>query len=92
MIALPAILYGAEVILLTQDTIVTIEKCQNQVAKFMLQIPQSSANISSCIDTGLQPVWSLIPQFIELKSLASLKAILLCALEVKGYVNCQKYL
>ena len=47
MIALPAILYGAEVILLTQDTIVTIEKCQNQVAKFMLQIPQSSANISS---------------------------------------------
>jgi len=61
-IALPAILYGAEVIPLTQDTINTIEKCQNQVAKFMLQIPQSSANISSCIDAGLQPVWSLIAQ------------------------------
>ena len=88
MIALPAILYGAEVILPTQDTIVTIEKCQNQVAKFMLQIPQSSANISSCIDAGLQPVWSLIPQLIELKYLASLKAVLLFALEFKGYVNC----
>ena len=61
-IAVPAILYGAEVIPLTQDTINTIERCQNQVAKFMLQIPQSSSNVSVCIDAGLQPVWSLIAQ------------------------------
>ena len=54
-IAVPAILYGAEVIPLIQDTINTIERCQNQVAKFMLQIPQSSSNVSVCIDAGLQP-------------------------------------
>ena len=61
-IALPAILYGAEVIPLTQDTINTVEKCQSQVAKFILQIPQSSASVSSYIDAGFQPVWSFIAQ------------------------------
>ena len=61
-IALPAILYGAEVVPLTQETINTIQTCQNQVAKFMLQIPQSSASVSSSIDAGFQPVWSLIAQ------------------------------
>ena len=61
-IALPAILYGAEVIPLTQDTINTVEKCQSQIAKFILQIPQSSASVSSYIDAGFQPVWSLIAQ------------------------------
>lgn len=61
-IALPSILYGSEVIPLTQDTINSVEKCQNQVAKFMLQIPQSSANVASNIDAGFQPVWSVVAQ------------------------------
>ena len=54
--ALPSILYGSEIIPITQDTINKIEKCQSQIGKFMLQIPRSSANICSNIDAGLKPI------------------------------------
>ena len=36
-VALPSILYGSEVIPLTDGTIAEVEKCQTAVGKFMLQ-------------------------------------------------------
>ena len=60
--ALPAILYGAEIIPLTQATISFVERCQVAVGKFILQIPSSSANAAVYIDAGLKPVWSTIAE------------------------------
>ena len=59
-VAIPAILYGSEVLPLTQTTINEIERCQSQVGKFILQVPRNTANVSANIDAGLQPIWSLI--------------------------------
>ena len=64
--ALPSILYGAEIMPLTQNTIAEVEKCQAAVGKFMLQIPRSSANVSSFIDAGLRPIWSVIAEKVLL--------------------------
>ena len=60
--ALPAILYGCEVVPFNQDTIQEIERCQARVGKFMLQIPTSSTNVSTNIDCGFKPVWSVIAE------------------------------
>ena len=60
--AIPSILYGAEVMPLTQTAIAEVERCQAAVGKFILQIPRSSANVSACIDAGLRPVWSVIAE------------------------------
>ena len=38
-VALPSILYGAEILPLTEATIKEVEKCQSVVAKFILQVP-----------------------------------------------------
>ena len=43
--ALPSILYGCEIIPITQDTIKEVEKCQSKIGKFMLQVPRSTANV-----------------------------------------------
>ena len=72
-IALPSILYGSEVIPLTQDTISEIEKCQTQVAKFMLQIPRSSASVSAYLEGGFCPVWATIAQKVMLYSFNTMK-------------------
>ena len=60
--ALPSILYGCEVLPLNQLTVQEVEKCQNLVGKFMLQLPRSSANVGSVLDAGLRPVWSIIAE------------------------------
>ena len=72
-IGLPSILYGSEVVPLTQDTISDIERCQSQVAKFMLQIPRSSASVSSHLDGGFCPVWAVIAQKVMLYSFNTMK-------------------
>ena len=64
--ALPSILYGTEVIPLTQATISEVEKCQSQVGKFILQLPRSTACVSACIDAGLKPVWAVIAEKVLL--------------------------
>ena len=61
-IALPSILYGAEVIPIQKTVIKLIEKCQNSVARFILQIPKGSAAISGNIDCGFKPIWSIIAE------------------------------
>ena len=60
--ALPSILYGCEIIPLTQNTIKEINRCQSLVGKFILQIPRNSTNVCSSIDAGLRPVWAAIAE------------------------------
>ena len=57
---LPSILYGCEVMPLTQATISEVEKCQSQVGKFILQLPRSSASVSANLDSGFKPVWAVV--------------------------------
>ena len=64
--ALPSILYGAEIMPLTQSTIAEIEKCNTLIGKFMLQIPRSSADVSCYIDAGLRPISSIISEKVLL--------------------------
>ena len=65
-VALPSILYGSEIIPLTKGTVGEIEKAQSAVGKFILQIPSSSANVSSNIDGGLKPIWALVAEKVLL--------------------------
>ena len=71
--ALPAVLYGTEVMPLTQYTISELEKCQSQVGKFILQLPRSSASVSSSLDAGLKPVWSVIAENVLLYACNTMK-------------------
>ena len=71
--AIPAILYGAEVIPLTQGTINEIEACQSKVGKFILQTPKNSADVTVNIDAGLKPVWSIIAEKVHLYAARTLK-------------------
>ena len=57
-VALPSILYGAEVMPLNQGTINEVERCQTLVGKFILQLPRNSANVCSYLDAGLRPIWA----------------------------------
>ena len=63
---MPSILYGAEVIPLTSCTIEAIEKCQAAVAKFILQVPWSTANVVANIDAGFKPISALIAEKVLL--------------------------
>ena len=65
-VALPSILYGAEVLPLTETTIKEVERCQSIVAKFILQVPRSTANVCSNIDAGFRPIWSHIAEKVLL--------------------------
>ena len=63
---LPSILYGSEVIPLTQGTIAELELCNTLVGKFMLQIPRSSANVACYIDAGLRPISAIVAEKVLL--------------------------
>lgn len=67
-VALPSILYGTEVIPITDTTIKEVEKCNAKVGKYILQIPASSANVCANIDAGLRPIWSIIAEKVLLYS------------------------
>ena len=70
--ALPSILYGSEVMPLTQATIDEVEKCQSQVGKFILQLPRSSASVASSLDAGLKPVWAVVAEKVLLYANATM--------------------
>ena len=65
---LPSILYGTEIIPLTQSTISEVERCNSLVGKFILQIPRSSATVACYIDAGLRPISSIISEKVLLYS------------------------
>ena len=62
LVALPAILYGVEVMPITQTTIDHVQCSQNAIAKFALQIPVSSTNAAVVIEAGLLPIKYLVCQ------------------------------
>ena len=54
-IAIPAILYGTEMIPFTETTILELERTQNQIAKYALGVPLGTAGICAQIDLGMKP-------------------------------------
>ena len=54
-VAIPAILFGTELVSFTETTILEIEKVQNQVAKYALGVPLGTAGICAQLDLGLKP-------------------------------------
>ena len=54
-IAVPSILYGTEMIPFSETTILELERTQNQVAKYALGVPLSTAGICAQIDLGMKP-------------------------------------
>ena len=54
--ALPAILYGIETMTLTKSTIRDLDKIQNLVARFILQLPKSSSLVAGYCDGGMKPI------------------------------------
>ena len=63
---IPSILYGAEIIPLTQDTIDVVEKCNTAVGKFILQIPRSSSDVCCYIDAGLKHISAILSEKVLL--------------------------
>ena len=64
--AMPSILYGSAIMPLSTKTLEVLEKCNNMVGRFILQVGRSSANASSFIDAGLKPVWSIVAENVLL--------------------------
>ena len=54
--AIPAILYCSEATIYKQCTIRELERIQNMVGRFILQLPRSSSNTMGWIDAGLMPM------------------------------------
>ena len=70
---IPSILYGAEIIPLTQDTIDVVEKCNTAVGKFILQIPRSSSDVCCYIDAGLKPISAILSEKVLLYAYTIMK-------------------
>ena len=64
--ALPAVLYGCEIMVLTKKTLDVLEQCNTQIGKFILQVPSRSANVSTYIDAGLRPIWAVVAEKVLL--------------------------
>jgi hypothetical protein len=59
-VAIPAILYGTEMIPFSEATILEIEKTQNQVAKYALGVPLGTAGLCAQIELGMKPFRQLL--------------------------------
>ena len=55
-VALPAIFYGAETVLIRDEELTLIEREQNRVAKFILGVPQSATNVATQVLCGLESI------------------------------------
>jgi hypothetical protein len=61
-IAIPSMLSGCEVIPFSETTIEAIERLQSQLAKHVLGVPQSTANVCAQTELGLKPFRMLLYQ------------------------------
>ena len=59
-IAMPAVLYGCEVIPFSKGTIEGIERCQSSVGKFTLGLPKNAPNISTTTLLGVKSFKELL--------------------------------
>ena len=55
-VALPAIFYGSEAVLVRKDELAKIEREQAKVAKFILQVPANTANVVAQVLTDMEPI------------------------------------
>ena len=53
--AVPAILYTVESMTLTKATVQELDRIQNIVARFILQLPKSLAIVAGFVDGGMKP-------------------------------------
>ena len=61
-IAMPSMLSGCEVIPFSEQTIDAIERIQSQLAKYVLGVPLSTANVCAQTELGLKPFRMLLYQ------------------------------
>ena len=54
--AIPSILYCAEVLVISKKTVEELERVQNMVGRFILQVPSSSSRVLAWMDAGLVPM------------------------------------
>ena len=54
-VAIPAILFGCETVLFTEQTIMAVEKVQAEVTKRLLGLPANTANICAQTELGIVP-------------------------------------
>ena len=54
--AIPAILYCAEALTIKKSTVRELERIQNMIGRFILQVPASTSRALSWIDAGLMPM------------------------------------
>ena len=59
-IAIPSIMYGCESVIFSESKLLELEKIQSQVAKWILGVPRSSANICAQTELGFKPFKLLI--------------------------------
>ena len=57
--AVPSILYSSESLLLRHKELARCESSQTALARYMLQIPELSSNVSAFLGAGLMPIWIL---------------------------------
>ena len=55
-VAIPAIMYGCEAVLIRKKELDDIEKAQARLAKFMLQVPQSTSNVVAQVLANFEPI------------------------------------
>ena len=63
-VALPGLLYAADVIPISEDRIHGLEIIQQQVRKYILGIPQSSANSVVNLELGWKPIQLLLEETV----------------------------
>ena len=54
--AIPAILYCVEALSIQKSSIMELERIQNIVGRFILQVPASTSKALAWIDAGLMPI------------------------------------
>ena len=54
--AIPSILYCAEVLVVSKKTVEELERIQNMVGRFILQVPSSTSRALAWMDAGLVPM------------------------------------
>ena len=59
-IAIPSIMYGCETVIFSETKLLELEKIQSQVAKWILGVPRSSANVCAQTELGFKPFKLLI--------------------------------
>ena len=51
--AIPSILYASEAMVVSATTIKELDRIQNSVARFILQLPRSASTLAGVLDAGL---------------------------------------